>query len=175
MENFRPTRQNTPKVSPATRTSTKSRQKNHSRFFRTTQSHSFIRTPLSREEPRALRPLGTVHFAQEVDATPPSPRAAPDAAVDADAPSVRRRKPPAPQKHPLQLFEMMCFYLINHSRTTEQCLYCSFVVFLTRFPPQLTTEIFLVKDRQDRQLSGFNAKIKENSSEEVCSNAGHPF
>jgi len=32
-EDLRPTRQNTPKVSPATRANMKSRQKNHSRFF----------------------------------------------------------------------------------------------------------------------------------------------
>ena len=44
----------------------KSRQKNHSRFFRTTTLYSSIGTPLNHEEPRSPRPLESVGSARAV-------------------------------------------------------------------------------------------------------------
>ena len=77
---------------------------------------------------------------------------------------------------PASAFEMTCFYLINHSGTTELSVCIVLLLCFKHVSPQLTTEIFLVKDRQDRQLSIlFNGKVKESVEEEVRSASSAEF
>ena len=134
MKGLRTIWQNTPKVSPATRTNSKSRQKNYSRFFRTTRSHSSIGTPLSRRRATDLATLGDILRRLS---TPPPRRLLTRRARRRGRRERPERAPPqqtfAPQKHSLQLFEMTC--LLNKLSGTVFALFFVCVYSSTLFPP----------------------------------------